>query len=509
MASDELAVAAPAPSEAEIGRVVRRLAAAYASNVDWRMRELTESAEDADRRTGAADDPEEHLRASSEPADQVSWWTLTLLNEADSEAGWAVWERVKAEAYDELVSGHRVDRSEPDRSGPRAPLFTAGRVRTVLAAAPRLILLLVIVWAFTGPIDRVPLIVDAAGLAPAAPADSAPRAAPLLQGTGFAVADGPIASYFAARGGVRTFGPPVSNAFPLLGSTVQIFRDHVLKVEPNGSVSTVNLFALGAIPFRNVGGRIIPEVDPYLVGTAPVPGMPDYAARVQAFIQETAPDQWETMPVGFYQAFLGTVRYEDAFPNGGERALLTGFSHEVWGVPVSHPTRDAQDPNVVLLRWERGVMAWNRQTGSVTTVPLGETFKQVLTGEGLGPERTAAAAGSPFLMQARADAPNGVARPSELPDTVLTTSFTQGSPTIDAAQSSGPYYATPTPTPFVPAQQTNYNPPPPPLATITPTLPGGIGAASPVPGAAAPAGPDLCVRDEQIAYAPAEPRVNN
>ena len=41
--------------------------------------------------------------------------------------------------------------------------------------------------------------------------------------TGFAVADGPIGSYFAARGGVRTFGPPISNAFPLLGSTVQIF----------------------------------------------------------------------------------------------------------------------------------------------------------------------------------------------------------------------------------------------------------------------------------------------
>ena len=45
------------------------------------------------------------------------------------------------------------------------------------------------------------------------------------------MADGPIGSYFAARGGVRTFGPPVSNAFPLLGSTVQIFRDHVLTID--------------------------------------------------------------------------------------------------------------------------------------------------------------------------------------------------------------------------------------------------------------------------------------
>src|SRR5918998_1537249 len=110
--------------------------------------------------------------------------------------------------------------------------------------------------------------------------DAAGQAPPRSQDPGFAVADGPLASYFAARGGVRTFGPPISNAFPLLGSTVQIFRDHVLKVEPNGSVSTVDLFALGAIPFRNVGGRIIPEIDPDLVATAPAPSNPDYAAQV-------------------------------------------------------------------------------------------------------------------------------------------------------------------------------------------------------------------------------------
>ena len=282
-------------------------------------------------------------------------------------------------------SSQRGDRSDRASLGSRSRLLTARRVRPVLAALPRLTLLLVIVWAFTGPVDRMPLIVGASALTPAAPPDSMLRASPVFQETGFAVADGPIGTYFAARGGVRTFGPPVSNAFPLLGSTIQIFRDHVLKLEPNGAVTTVNLFALGAIPFRNVGGRIIPEVDPYLVATAPVPGTPDYAARVQAFIQETVPNQWENMPVGFHQAFVGTVRAEDALPNGGERALLTGFSHEIWGLPVSRPMRDAQNPNVVLLRWERGVMAWDRQSGVVTTVPLGETFKQVLTGEGLGP----------------------------------------------------------------------------------------------------------------------------
>ena len=48
--SDELAVASQAPTDAEIGVVVRRLAAAYEGNLRWRMRELKETAEEADRK---------------------------------------------------------------------------------------------------------------------------------------------------------------------------------------------------------------------------------------------------------------------------------------------------------------------------------------------------------------------------------------------------------------------------------------------------------------------------
>lgn len=108
MASTDLTVVEHDPSDQEIGSVVRRLAAAYAANVDWRMRELKESAEEADGRVRAVDDTEEQRRALSEPADEVSWWSLSALIEADPEAGWAVWERVKAEAQEELLSGHRA-----------------------------------------------------------------------------------------------------------------------------------------------------------------------------------------------------------------------------------------------------------------------------------------------------------------------------------------------------------------------------------------------------------------
>src|SRR3954468_21816024 len=222
--------------------------------------------------------------------------------------------------------------------------------RTVLGLVTRLTLLVSIIWAVAGPVDQMAMV---AGVAAAPPPQIG--AVPVYQDAGFAVADGPIGNYFAARGGGRTFGPPVSNAFPLLGERVQIFRDFVLKEGASGSASTINLFEMGGIPFRNIGGRIVPEIDQALVSSAPVPGTPDYEARVQQFIRANAPDQWDGTAVGFYQAFVGTVQYEDAFPRGGERSLLAGFDREVWGVPVSKPVRDAQNPDVVLLRWERGV----------------------------------------------------------------------------------------------------------------------------------------------------------
>jgi hypothetical protein len=403
----------------------------------------------------------------------------------------------------------------------------------------------VVVWALTGPIDpmsRVPFVAGAASLpgAGAAPA-GAIRAGQMFPETGFAVADGPIGSYFTARGGVRTFGPPISNPFPLLGSTVQLFRNHMLKVEPSGSISTVDLFGLNAIPFRNVNGVVVPEVDPFLVASAPVPGTPDYAARVLAFIQETAPDQWENMPVGFHRAFIGTVRAEDAMPGGGEVALLPLFSQEIWGVPVSRPVRDAQNPDSVVQRWERGVMIWSRATGTVTTVPLGDAFKAVLTGEGLGPERQAAAADSPFLLQYAPSAPGGVARPVDLPNTVLAGAFGQIPAGVAAAQLSEAT-ATPTPPPTMPPSMGVPPPPPPPpgvpaapgagMPLAPGAAPGALPPSAPAPGApatgfqatpstgappppagtgpiSAASGSDRCYGDEQVTYSPADPRVNN
>ena len=53
-------------------------------------------------------DAEYRERIVNGPADQVSWQQLSRLADQDTEAALAVWERIKREAYDELVSGHRT-----------------------------------------------------------------------------------------------------------------------------------------------------------------------------------------------------------------------------------------------------------------------------------------------------------------------------------------------------------------------------------------------------------------
>src|SRR5687767_15931385 len=106
-------------------------------------------------------------------------------------------------------SARRKAESRRDRLNVRRLL--PGRLRMVLGIAPRIVLLLVVAWAFAGPIERMPVVAGASGLAAgSARPDVLVRAGPMFPETGFAVADGPLGSYFVARGGARTFGPPIS-----------------------------------------------------------------------------------------------------------------------------------------------------------------------------------------------------------------------------------------------------------------------------------------------------------
>ena len=211
-------------------------------------------------------------------------------------------------------------------------------------------------------------------------------------------------------------------------------------------------------------------------------------------------------------------------------------------------------------------MIWSRSNGSVSAVPLGEAFKSLLTGEGLGPERMATSATSQFLLQYAPSAPGGVARPLDLPNTVLAGAFGDMPGAVAAAQLSSDQDAAAPATPTLPPPNNQAIPPPPPppggnqglppppppavaaAATPTATLPTAAAAVPPPPpaagaaagvpapgavpgvpapgapvpgapvpgapapgaaGAAAPTNADRCYNDEQITFSPADPRVSN
>src|SRR6266540_1662474 len=67
--------------------------------------------------------------------------------------------------------------------------------------------------------------------------------------TGFRVDNDRFWEYFQLRGGVRTFGYPISRTFSFLGFTVQFFQGHIMQLQADGrSVATMNLLQEGLMP---------------------------------------------------------------------------------------------------------------------------------------------------------------------------------------------------------------------------------------------------------------------
>src|SRR5262249_25453433 len=110
--------------------------------------------------------------------------------------------------------------------------------------------------------------------------------------TGYRIADHAFWDYFRRRGGVRTFGYPVSNPFTLQGFRVQIFQRAMLQQQPNGSVVMANILDAGLLPYTAINGSVVPSVDPDVIKGQPKVGEPDYHARALQFVRDNAPDTW-------------------------------------------------------------------------------------------------------------------------------------------------------------------------------------------------------------------------
>jgi len=265
-----------------------------------------------------------------------------------------------------------------------------------------------------------------AGMAPSAAASGreVQRDARFFQITGYRVNLDPFWDYFNRRGGVRTFGYPVSWEFSLLGFRVQLFQRALLQLNPDGSAATMNLLDGGLMPYTRINGSSFPEPDRELVDAAPSPSDRDYGSKAIAFIHANVPNQWEGMPVRFLEAFMDAVRYEDAFPEGdGSPELLPLLNLEIFGLPTSRPTRDPANGGFVYQRFQRGILMYDSSTGLTQPLLLADYLKSIMTGRDLPPDLEQQAIGSPFYRQYDLGKPRSLARPAKLPGTDLEGAF--------------------------------------------------------------------------------------
>ena len=145
------------------------------------------------------------------------------------------------------------------------------------------------------------------------------------------------------------------------------------------------------------------------------------------YVRANALNTWNGLDVGFGRVFSGTVTAEDASPGKAiDPGLVTGFSLEIWGVPTSRPTPDPSNQDFVYLRFQRGIMHYDKVTGQTQGLLLADYLKSIMTGVGLPPDLDAQARGSRFYRQYDRSKPAWVARPTALKDTDLTNAFEPG-----------------------------------------------------------------------------------
>ncbi len=248
--------------------------------------------------------------------------------------------------------------------------------------------------------------------------------------TGFSIDNDAFWDYFTHRGGIRTLGYPVSRTFQFQGYPTQFFQRLVLQEVPGQGVQRLNLLDPGLLPYTHINGSQFPPVVEEVKQATPRVDEPDYDTRVIDFVRRFAPNEFKGQRTGFFDAFVGTVTMQDAFPDGsGDTSLLPLLNLEIWGVPTSNPTPDPNNSNFVYLRFQRGILHYqgNDAQGNPITegILLGDWFKSLITGRNLPAdlEAEARADSSPYLRQYDPNSPGWVARPEQLPNTNLSFAF--------------------------------------------------------------------------------------
>ena len=264
--------------------------------------------------------------------------------------------------------------------------------------------------------------------------------------TGYRIDNDAFWNFFQGRGGIPTFGYPVSRTFKLVGFQVQIFQRLVMQLQPDGSVQTLNLLDPGLMPYTKINGSTYPAPDPAVVAATPPVSDPNYNTAIIAFTQQVAPDTFEGQPVNYYTTFSTTVTCDDAFPNQPcQDNLLPGLNLQIWGAPTSNPTYDPTNHNFIYQRFQRSIMHYDATCQCTQGLLLADYFKSIITGENLPLDLDAEARTSIYYKQYDPSKPLWIARPQQLTDSDLTNAFTPSQPGVSGGGNTNPGGTTPGP----------------------------------------------------------------
>jgi polysaccharide biosynthesis protein PslG len=216
--------------------------------------------------------------------------------------------------------------------------------------------------------------------------------------TNFRIDRDPFWDFFQKRGGVRTFGFPVSRSFTFFGCQTQFFQRLAMQQCGDAGVGTLNVLDDGLLPYDHFHGSTVPSPDPQLIANAPLPTQPDYAAKAIDFVRSNTPESFNGEPVKFLTTFNSTVTLSDAFPQGGgDSNLLPLLNLQLWGLPTSAPAVDPNNHDFIYQRFQRGVMHYDKSCRCTQALLLTDYLKGLLTGNLLPDDLAAEAAASPLL----------------------------------------------------------------------------------------------------------------
>ena len=245
---------------------------------------------------------------------------------------------------------------------------------------------------------------------PAAPAamssDAAAGDPRFFDETQFRVDRDAFWDFFQKRGGVRTFGYPVSRDFPFLGCQTQFFqRVAMQQCGDAGRRARSTCSTTACCPTPTSTAAPCPRRTRPDRGGAAAESIRTTAARPSTSCAPTRPIRFDGEPVNFSRRSTTTVSLADAFPQGdGDAGLLPLLNLQLWGLPTSKPAYDPNNHDFIYQRFQRGVMHYDRGCSCTQGLLLADYLKGLLTGERLPDDLAAQAAGSP-LLRARAAAP--------------------------------------------------------------------------------------------------------